>query len=132
MLAFLMLSSRWVVVLAGVLLLTGCTPQSVADGTTDLPPGLADYPLGGEPAAWQEPDRLILVLSGSSSCPAVITDIEEKDSTAIATIEITGGPACTADMMQNVYYFTLEGGRPDSVILRSGDDDVELDVVDAD
>ena len=134
MLAFLMLSKRWGVVvigIAGVIALSGCAPQSVANGTTELPPGLQDYPAGGEPAAWHEPDRLIVVAGGSSSCPTVFTSIERSDATVTLTATRQGGPICTTDLMVTPYYFELEGGRPDTVIVRSGDDETRLDVVDA-
>lgn len=117
-------------VVVAVLLLSGCAPQSIADGETDLPMVLDGYPAGDGPAVWRQPDRLIVVLGGSSSCPTVPTAIERAGGVVTLTLERAEGPVCTADMLITPQYFVLEDGRPDAVVLRSGDEERRLEVVD--
>jgi hypothetical protein len=114
------------------LLLAGCGPQSVADGTMsfDTLAHVDLQPNGGYPALWQEPDRLIVVVGGSSSCETVVTKVEEIDQTVLLTVERGGGPTCTADMKLVPTYFILENGRPNEVVVKDGSAEFPLAVVD--
>ena len=112
--------------------LSGCGPQSVASGV--LSSDSADFWIGfaDGTAFWQAPDKLVVIMGGSSSCESVITKIEETEKRAVLTLERQGGPLCTADQVFIPTYFTLEGGRPEEVVVMDGSTEFRLQVVDID
>jgi len=114
-----------------VMALSGCVPQSVADGEVAWSDSWEASDDGSMPAFWEEPDRLIVILGGSSSCPSVVTKVDESEGLVPLTVERAGGPACTADMVIAPTLFTLEMGRPAHVVMRYGSEEHVLDVVDA-
>lgn len=119
------------IVAAGLLgfTLAGCVPQSVADGVADWSDQMVTNPDGSNDAYWEEPNRLILLLGGSSSCPTVVTKVDESTSPVTLTLERSGGPLCTADLVLAPTYFELVAGRPSQVLLKYDSEERVLEVV---
>ena len=118
-------------VAAAAALLSGCAPVSVADGQLEYRESWQMDTYGSYPAYWEDPDRLIVILGGSSSCPSIPTAIDESDSVVTITVTPTGGPVCTADMAILPTLFILDGGRPDEVVVKSGTSESRYEVVDS-
>ena len=112
------------------LALSGCGPQSVADAELEVSGKWANTPWASDVAYWEPPDRVVVILGGSSDCRSVVTKVEERGGLVIMTLETTGGPTCFADMVTVPTVFTLEEGRPDWVVLKDGSRDWWENVVD--
>ena len=122
-------TSVGVVVMAVVL--SGCGPTSVADGVVEYDESWQMGSDGTYPAYWQQPDSLIVILGGSSSCPSIATAIDESDRVVTITLERTDQPFCTADLVITPTLFTLENGRPNEVVLVSDTSESRREVVDS-
>lgn len=111
-------------------LLSGCGPVSVADGIVEYDDSWPTSSDGTDPAYWQQPDRLVVMLGGSSSCRNVPTAIEESEEVVTITLVQTGGPICTTDMVIEPTLFILEDGRPNEVVLVTESSEFRVEVVD--
>ncbi len=115
---------------AVVAVLVGCAPPSIGR-PVDIPDVLDESAgTGADPAVWEPPDTLTVVLGGSSSCPVTATGIEETDGQVRITLHRQANPVCTLDLVLTPVAFELTEGRPDSVLLLLDGDEYELEVVD--
>ncbi len=112
--------------------LSGCvSPPSIGE-PVEMPDVLVEYDLTGDyPAVWEAPDRLTIVLGGSSSCPTIATRIDEGDGVARVTLHRQGGLACTADLLTVPTALRLQDGRPDAVVLLLDGEEYPKEIVDA-
>lgn len=116
-----MLRTRLATVVIGLaaVALTGCGDATVADRVYGGLPENLDDVLGYEEvrAVWlEDTDRFAVVTWGSSSCPAVATEltVEAADELALMFGQPKNGP-CTADMAATTHEFVTPEeltGRP--------------------
>ena len=100
--------------LGASLVFTGCAAANVADAVSaGAPDGVTMDALDPRPVAvWiEQGERFAVVTWGSSSCPAVATDlIVETTNRLLLKFAPTGGDACTADLAPTPHEFVLPGG----------------------
>lgn len=108
--------------------LTACTPTAVGPvSDVPLPQELAADDIDG-PWAFTVNGKLLLALSGSSTCPTVPTAVEAtSDDEVVVTLDRGPALACTADMQTTVYEIPVET-VPGKVVLEYGDDRAVLEV----
>jgi len=110
--------------------LAGCTPPGIGE-PVELPEVLEESAgTGDDPAVWEPPDTLTVVLGGSSSCPVTATGLEEADGEVRITLHRAANPVCTLDLVLSPVAFELVEGRPDRVVLLLDGAEYELAVVD--